>query len=482
MHVRSILAGLLVLLLAGGARAETVGFRNVTVIDVAGGRRLPGRVVLVEGRRIVAVGDAATARRARAGTRWIDGRGRFLVPGFWDMHAHVCNDSITSLTARPLLLAHGVTGVRDMAGALASVLAWRDAARRGTRVSPRAFVAGPVIDGAPPATTGDITIRTPEEARRAVDSLAHAGVDFIKMYEMLRPDAFRALVDEAKRHGLKVAGHLPLAVDAQEASAAGVASFEHLRNLELACARSADSLREARTAWLDTSLTADGRALRGRILNAQRPVALEHEDPARRHALLEALAKNHTWQVPTLFLDEAPLVLADTVALRRVRVAAAPYVSAEVRQWWDDTARGYAAAPPESRERAARVARWQRAFVRDLRDAGVGILAGSDMPNLLTAPGFSLHEELRALRDAGLTNLEALRSATLDPARFFGATDSLGTVEVGKRADLVLLDADPLEDMRNTARIRSVVADGRLLRREDLDALLAEVRRIVSGN
>jgi hypothetical protein len=483
--MRNALAGLVVLLVsavgvpdARAAAADSGAFaiRKVTVIDVERGRRLEDRTVIVSGRNIRTVEDARRAR-VPAGIRTVDGRGRFLIPGLWDMHTHVWNDTATFRTAPALLVAHGVTGVRDMAGSLPAVLAWREATRTGRLLGPRAVVAGPLIDGPPAATEGDITVATPEEARRAVDSLASAGVDFIKSYEMLRHDVFVALVDQARRRGLPVAGHLPLAIDAFEASARGMASLEHLRNLELAVSSRADSLRAARTATLDSSRGAPGRVLRGHILNAQRPVALDSEDPARRDSLLATLARNGTWQVPTLFLDLVPLLLADSAAMRRIG-AAEPYLPKERLDWWRDQRARFLGAPAAGREPSQRHARWLRDLVPRLRDAGVGLLAGTDMPNLLTAPGFSLHEELRALRDAGLTDLEALQAATLAPARFLGATDSLGTVEAGKVADLVLLDADPLLDIANTSRIRAVIVAGRLVERDALDALLAEARRL----
>ena len=452
---------------------------HVTVIDVERGRRLRDQTVVISGNRIEAVG--ATARvLIPAGARVLDGRGRYLIPGLWDMHAHYWNDSLTALTATPLLLANGVTGIRDMAGSLQRLIAWRDSVRAGRLVGPRAVVAGPVIDGPPPATEGDVLARTPLEGRRAVDSLADAGVDFIKEYEMLRRDVFLAIVEEADRRHLPVAGHVPLAVDAAEASDAGLASFEHLRNLEFACSAKADSLREARVAMLDAGLSQPGRPLRGRILSSQRGAALDTEDPERCAGLLARLARNHTWQVPTLFLDEVPLTLADTARMRRIR-ASEVYVSKEVATWWNDQAAGFAKATNQAREGASRYARWQRAFIPRLRAASVGLLAGTDFPNLMTAAGVSLHEELRALRDAGLSNLEALQTATINPARFLHATDSLGSVAVGKIADLVLLDADPLDDIRNTTRIRAVVVNGLLFRRGDLDSLLVQVRRLVDA-
>lgn len=455
--------------------AESFALTHVTIVDVQSGRLLRNRDLLIVGNRVQTIGPSGRVRLP-ARTRVVEGNGRYVIPGLWDMHAHFWNDSATARTATALLLANGVTGIRDMASPLEHIVAWRDSVRAGRIVGPRAIVAGPAIDGPPPATEGDVLARTPDAGRRAVDSLAGAGVDFIKSYEMLRRDVFLAIMRAAKVHRLAVAGHLPLAVDAVEASDAGMASFEHLRNLELSCSSKADSLRSARVRAMDARIDEPGRALRSAILSEQRPIALDTQDPRRCAALLATLARNRTWQVPTLWLDEVAISLGDSARLRQVRAMEA-YVTKEVADWWRQQAAAFAQAPPAARERASRLARWERTLVPQLRDAGVPLLAGSDFPNLLTPAGFSLHEELRALRDAGLTNLEVLRSATLGPAQFLHATDSLGTVARGNIADLVILDADPLADIANTERISAVVVNGRLFERAGLDSLLDAARR-----
>lgn len=447
---------------------------HVTIIDVRDGTRTRDQTVIVRGSRISAIGSSAHMH-VPPGAEVVDGRKKFLIPGLWDMHTHVWNDSTSAAYSIPLLVAAGVTGFRDMGGRLELVIPGRDALRSGTTLGPRAVVAGPIIDGAPAATEGDITVTSTIAARRAVDSLAQAGVDFIKVYEMLRRDQLLAIADQARAHHLPFAGHLPLVVEAGEASDLGMTSFEHLRNLELACSSKADSLLASRAKTLDSSVSLPGRAVRARIHSAQRPTAITIEDRDRCDALMAKLVRNETWQTPTLFLDEMALVVSDSATLRRVRASEA-YLPAELSSWWHDQLRSIAAAPEASMEPARRYARWLRALIPRLRQAGVGILAGSDTPNLLTAPGFSLHEELRALRDAGLTNLEALQAATLNPARALRATDSLGTLQPGKLADLVLLTADPLIDVSNTERIDAVVLNGRLLRRRDLDHLLTSAK------
>jgi imidazolonepropionase-like amidohydrolase len=344
----------------------------------------------------------------------------------------------------------------------------------------------------PPVFPPDaIVVRTAEEARRAVDSLADRGVDFIKSYEMLRAESFRAVLGEAKRRGLSVMGHVPLAVDAGEASDLGMRGFEHLRNIDLACSSKADSLRAARDSVLEARAgyaggssagTAAwslgygaGEKVRGEIHNAQRPRALDTEDRARCSALLARLARNHTWQTATLLIQTRLLSGFDTSARLSATLR---YVPRANRDRWEEATQHVAALPSEQRAALRRWSAWEAALVRRMRDAGVPLLAGTDESTPYVVPGFGLHEELGALVElGGLTPAEALRAATLEPARFLHREATLGTVVPGKLADLVLLDADPLADIRNTTRVRAVIANGRLFDRAALDALLGGVER-----
>jgi imidazolonepropionase-like amidohydrolase len=483
---------------AAATRDSTpVAITHVTVIDVERGRRLPGHTVLVAGRRVRAAGPDA-AVRVPAGARVIDGRGKYLIPGLWDMHVHVSDPDIPGPPelVLPLFVATGVTGVRDMGSAsLDTILRLRAEVREGARIGPRMVVAGKIIDGAPLVFPPDeLLARTPEEGRRAVDSLADRGVDFIKAYEMLRRDVFLAVLDEARRRGLPVAGHVPLTVDAAEASDSGMRSFEHLRNIDLACSARADSLREARAATLEANAGYAGGASEGTaawsagygagekvrrdIHLAQRRRALDTEDPSRCAALLARLARNGTRQTATLFIQSEVLD-----AERQARLGPTlRYVPGAYRERWERGAASFAALPAARLAGARRWQSWEAALVRRLADAGVPLLAGTDASVASVVPGFGLHEELDALvRLGNLTPLQALRAATLEPARFLGATDSLGTVAAGKLADLVLLDADPLADIRNTQKTRAVVVNGRLLDRVALDALLTGAERAAYG-
>jgi imidazolonepropionase-like amidohydrolase len=320
-----------------------------------------------------------------------------------------------------------------MGGSLEVLRAARWAILAGTLIGPRIVAAGAILDGPEPVDpTVSIAVGDTGAARRAVDSVANAGADFVKVYTLLPREAYFAVLREAARRHLSVAGHVPAAVTVLEAADSGQRSIEHLRDeIEPLCIQAADA---ACARLLDT-LRARGTAL-----------------------------------VPTLVVLRVKAILDDSSLVLDPRLATVPSL---VRSAWDGIRSGKLGRPPDYwREKRARffgeLALTGAAFL-----AGVPLLAGTDAGALYTYPGSSLHDELAQLVRAGLTPAAALRAATLGPAEFLGATDSLGTVAVGRVADLVLLDADPLTDIKNTRRIAAVVLRGRLFARPALDSLAA---------
>lgn len=483
---------------------RSVALRNVTVVDVRAGQARPNQTVLIVGNRIAAVGGNASVP-VPGNAVIVDASGKYIIPGLWDMHVHLVDPDTPGgpdLTL-PLLVANGVTGIRDLGSSdLDSIVRLRAEVRSGMRLGPRMLISGKILDGAPMVFPPDSwLVWTPDEARRAVDSLAGLGVDAIKAYEMLQREAFLATVARARDHALPLAAHVPLVIDASEASEAGVRSFEHLRNVELACSSRADSLRLARTTVLraeaeksDTNRLVFGWSLgygsgaqvRGQIHSDQRPRARATFDQGRCEALMRALTANRTFQVATLIVNVISSLRIDTMTTVR---ASLRYVPVATRDLWERETRSAIAAGDTSmdthggRGRANIEAQgaWYFTLVRMMRDQGVELLAGTDVSNPYIVPGFSLHEELGFLVRAGLSPLEALRTATVGPARYMAATDSLGSIEPGKIADLVLLDADPLEAIGNARRIHAVVLNGRYLDRRELDALLAQAAAAASG-
>lgn len=397
---------------------------------MTGGEPLRDHTVLVANGRIAAIGlggDVAVPPDART----IDGAGKFLIPGLWDMHVHTSWDR--HFTA-PLLAANGVTGVREMFGKnLPRILSFRREVAAGRALGPRIVTAGPIIDGPNPVWPGSIPAASAGAARAAVDRVRASGADFVKVYSGLSRDAYVAVAEEARRLGIPFAGHLPRAVPAELASDLGQRSLEHLDGVAAAAAS------------------------------------------GRLDSLIARFRRNGTWQTPTLTVlrvraDPNDALLRTSPDLQ--------YVPVPLRALWGLVRRMAAGSltPPEATARREQFAR-QLALVQRLALGGVPLLAGSDLPNPYTIPGVSLHEELALMVQAGLSPASALAAATRNPAVFLGAQDSLGTIEPGKRADLVLLDANPLDDIRNTRTIRAVVIDGRLLDRGVLDRILARVQR-----
>ena len=403
---------------------------HVTVVDVAQGLLVPGQNVVVRGGRILKVGDTLTVNvppRAEV----VDGRGKFVIPGMWDMHVHALFNGEVAGTFLPAFVAHGVTGVRDMGGKLDVLRAARWAVLAGTLVGPRIVAAGVILDGPQPVDSAvSFAVGTPEAGRAAVDSLARAGADFIKVYTLLPRAAYFAVLREATRLHLPVAGHVPVGVTALEAADSGQRSIEHLRD-------------------------------------EVEPLCKAATDPACLR-LLGALRARRTWLVPTLVVLRVKAILDDSSLVRDPRLGSVP---ALVRNAWEAIRTGKQTQPPAYwREKRTRFFGELALTGAAWRDS-VPLLAGTDAGALYTYPGSSLHEELAQLVRAGLTPAAALRSATLAPAEFLGATDSLGAVAAGKVADLVLLGADPLADIGNTRTIEAVVLRGRLFRRAALDSL-----------
>ncbi len=436
--------------------ARPLAITHVTVIDVLKGARLRDQTVVVAGNRITALG-AASAIPVPPGAIVVDGRGKFLVPGLWDMHVH---SAVLAARELPVFAALGITGVRNMHTtsdtALELTAAIKQRLRSGELTGPRFVANGPIVDGARPQWRGSVVVSTSEAGQRVVDSLARGGADFVKVYNGLPRTAYFAIAEASRRRGLPFVGHVPLAVSAQEASNAGQRSIEHLSGFDRACSPVGDSIGAARAD--------DGPLPLPEFLRILDVLARTSQSD-RCVATAAVFKRNGTWVTPTL-VNSWIHVAGDSILADSAAMAVIPTMT---RERW----RTIVARDAQFDTTAERVFSWSLRAVRTLRDAGVPILAGTDVGNPLLVPGYSLHTELALLVRAGLTTHEALRAATVTPAEFLGLADSLGTVAVGKVADLLLLDADPLDDIRNTRRIRAVALNGRLLDREALDRLLS---------
>lgn len=444
-------------------RGQSNVILHVTVIDATGAEAAPDQTLVIKGDRIIALGrsgEIAIPKNARI----VDATGKFLIPGLWDMHVHALQEGRPKLFF-PLLIANGITGVRDMGSPFAEleeITRLRERIEEGKLLGPRIIAAGPLVDGPNPMFPEiSIAVSNETEARRAVEDLQRDGADFIKVYSLLPRDAYFALADEARRRDIPFAGHVPESVGALEASDAGQRSIEHLSGVRLACSTSEAELRrelvEAR-ARSDASLLY--RALRNVYAKSR-----ETYSEQKAEALFARFVANNTWQVPTLVV--ARFVAQTDTGPKPSRPSAAQN---------NEALKNTRASTPAEDEFESVSTSAQNAFdlVIAMKRAGVKFMAGTDAPNPFVVPGPSLHDELELLVHAGFTPLEALQCATRNPAEYLGRLNTLGTVEEGKLADLVLLDADPLADIGNTRKIWAVIVKGKILLRPQLDEMVSK--------
>ena len=451
-----------------GVSQNILAITHANVIDVTGGPTKRDYTVVISGDRITEIGNSSKIPAPKS-AEVLDATGKFLIPGLWDMHVHPHGKDYL-----PLFIANGVTGIRVMWGDPEDH-EWRKAIEAGGLIGPRMIIASPLVDGPKPYWRGSISVSSEAEARQVVIKAKQDGADFVKVYQFLPRDLYFAIADEAKKQGMPFAGHVPISVSAQEASSAGQKSFEHLVGILPACSSRSADLLKGQQDDLAEGLLSKPRYWGTHVVES-RQMMLDTYRPDQVAALCAVLKSNGTWQVPTLTLLRMFAYGDDPGFLKDTRLK---YVPIRTRASWDPSAIDGKHTPED-------FAYMKKEFQKDLevvgamQKAGVGILAGTDTANPFCFPGFSLHDELGLLVQAGLSPMEALQAATLNPARFQGKEKDLGTIDKGKIADLILLDADPLDDIGNTKKIAAVVSAGRLYSRAALDQMLAKVEAVAN--
>jgi imidazolonepropionase-like amidohydrolase len=427
---------------ASAAAPRPIAITHVTVIDVVRGAPLRDVTVTIRDGRIVSVGHDA----APAGASIIDGRGKFLIPGLWDMHVHL---SWTTASALPVLVANGVTSVRDLGSRFTEIENWRSLIAAGVLTGPRILRVGPILNGKS-FNQYQMVPGNPDQTRGVARALKEIGVDAFKVHRRMERESYFALIDEAKTLGIPVVGHIPMTVTPEEASNAGQQTIEHVATLF------EGTFSQAYPGKLPDAI----RAFRGH----------------GAEELFATFVKNHTVFDPTLTAYWGIVQYYDpaTKPDPRMRYVASSMIKA-------------AAAREKPVVTAADLAEQKAGFdeyrevVRMANRAGVVIVTGSDVA-AERIPGFTLQEELVLLVDAGLTPMQALQAATINSATVTNRSKDLGSIEAGKLADVVLLNADPLADIHNTSKIEAVIAGGKLLRRANLDALLRQGERTAAAN
>src|SRR3984893_8830518 len=447
---------------------EILIFTNVNVVSVRDGTISRDMTVVIKKGEISAVAKVGMVDQGRA-IQIINANEKYMVPGLWDMHVHSAfvSPAWDEKVIYPLYIANGITAVRDMGGDPDVLETRRKRIESGELLGPRMILGGPFLAGGK-SDRQTIAVNTPEDARQAVDAVKKQGLDFVKILSNVPRDSYFAIADESSKQNIPFVGHIPYSVSVREAAMAGQRSIEHLTGVLLACSSGEDELRAQELAALAKRDYAAYETLG--------PQVMATYDNAKAGALFRQLEQGQTWQVPTLVWTEANSRIDDPDLQSDPRLK---YVPASVRAEWDPAKLREKTSPEELEALKTEAARAVE-LVRTMHSAGVYFMAGSDGPDPCVFPGFSLHDELDWLVKSGSTPLQALQSATLNPALFLGRIDKYGLVEPEHVADLVLLDANPLDDIRNAGKIFGVVANGKYYSRKDLDMMLQRVEKLAS--
>jgi len=405
----------------------SIAITNVTLVDVASGARETAVTVVTKAGLIADIGRGISIPREMVR---VDGAGKFLIPGLWDMHSH---HQATGGEALDLFLASGVVGTRDMGADLEFILPLRERINRGELLGPEIVASGPILDDAPPEFPCRRRVTSAEEAREAVRDLKARGVDFIKVHDHTPREAYFAIAEEAPKLGLPFAGHVPITVTVEEAADSGIKSIEHLANFRVFTECSPEGAYSA----------------------------------VRCQPRFDKLAAKGIWQTPTMaFFRALP------EAFSGQPLPHAEYASDALLKLTRQNAEA-SKLDEQALLSIRNLSKASLAAIHDLHSRGSRFLAGCDG----LVPGFCLEDELQLMTDAGFSPLQAIQTATINAAKFLGREKTQGTIEVGKRADLVLLEADPLTDINNLRRIAAVLVRGRLLSRADIDRIISAHRR-----
>jgi len=458
----------------------SLAITHVTLIDATGSAPQTDMTIFLAGEQIAAIGASKSLFIPRK-TNTLDGSGKFLVPGLVDMHVHLTGAGEPTGSRDfilPLLLAYGITTVRDMGGDLESLIRLRHEIERGQLQAPRIFFAGPYLDGNPPFFQPSLVVTNSTEATENVHSLISHGADFIKVQSNLSRDAYFAIADVCRSEHITFGGHVPDHVTASEASDAGQKSIEHLTGVLRACSSDEPLLIRKQFASGPRKATT-GQSL-DRELLWQRELLKSYSDEQAAELITKFL-RNRTWQVPTLILlrnDAFPTPETDPSRDPRQK-----YIPLQVLANWQKGAKDRdKGATTEEFSLRSSLMQASLGIVGKMNTAGVSILTGTDTTAPFVFPGSSVHEELALLVQAGLTPMQALEAATKLPAEFLGKQQTQGTIEPGKIADLLLLDGNPLDDIHNTQKIRAVILRGTLLDRVFLDELLVKVENFAKAH
>lgn len=431
---------------------------NINVVDVVESKIVPHQTIAIIGNEIISITPYSEEAEIDGGSI-INGNGRYVIPGLWDMHTHALWENVALFNK--LMVANGVTGFRDMWGSDSVASKFRRGIINGTYLPQRYIYANHIIDGYPPVWEGSIGVSNKTEAKNVVDSLAKTDTDFIKVYSNLSKESFLAVAERSREIGMDMVGHIPASVPAEEAIKAGLKSVEHFYGII-----------EAHSPLRDSLLALGPIGMREQVM------MLFNSSKTLEDSLNRLMVEKEVWLVPTFALWNGYTRIASPYDVEpdpRVK-----YLPRDITDNWTADKNKFINRFSKKMFETWNVKmKRHKEIIQNAHEAGVGILAGTDISasNPYTFPGFSLHDELSALVESGLSNGEALKSATINPARYLNASDSLGQIAEGYLADLVILNGNPLKDISNTRLISGVITNGDYLNRKQLDNLLSEADR-----
>lgn len=447
--------------------AQTTLIRQVNIVDVEKGNIISNKQVVITGGIISQIADGDIRLKIKADTV-IDGKGKYLIPGLWDMHTHVWNDATTF----PLLIANGVTGIRGMFENMYGVNKWRENIRNKKITGPELYVAGPIVDGPKPIWPGSVAVSNEAEGRRAVDSLKNKlKVDFIKTYSLLSYDSYMAIADECKKQAIVFAGHVPNEVSVVEAAQAGQKSQEHLYGMMEVASDSSEYWFAYQKGMIKDSSW--------KQRSTRKDFLFRTYNEAKLKTALRQIKQTNTFICPTLTVNRGIANINDTSLLSDPRME---YMGAFMKNTWDYRKDfRFKTWTQVDFDQTKREYELKLKITRMIYDAGIPLLAGTDFPNPHCYIGFGLHDELELMVKAGLTPAAALQTATINPAKYFNIEQTSGSVAVNKNADLVLLSKNPLENINNTRSIDMVFVKGKAFTRAQLQAMLDSVKKMLAG-
>lgn len=446
--------------------------KNISIIDPIAGLQSNKHVVITNDiiTMILDNDDEIIAKDDNT----IDATGKYLIPGLWDAHIHFSFDTNLAPYMPGLFLAHGVTSVRDTGGPIDLVVKMKDLSLNDSIKNPNVYIAGPLIDGTPNVYNNSspsfplLSIENNDiiEIESNVLGIVDKEVDFLKAYEMLTENQFLALMRIAKKRNLSVTGHIPLNMTLFSAVNAGLNGMEHIRNLELSVASNSEELYKERLELLKNPNNLPGSVLRSSIHSRQRIRAIDSFDDNKFQEAAKLLVSQNVWQTPTLLLyrNFSQRTYTDPSFIPELNK-----LPNQIKQKW---IKEITETDTVVDKDGLRYSKWLESTVGKLHKKNVPFMAGTDTPIGYLIPGRSLHIELEVLVESGFSNLEAIKTATVNPATFFGLEDKTGRIKNGHKADLVILNSNPLDIIRNTQDIYAVIKNGHLLPKKSLDSLM----------